>query len=48
MYMPLTLVVIPVVHTLEVKGSSIVEVLAWKDDSIQVARMSIGNGVTYS
>lgn len=48
MFMSLTLVMIPVINTLEVKGSSIVEVLAWKDDSIQVARMSIGNGVTYS
>lgn len=32
--MSLTLVMVPVIHTLEVKGSSIVEVLTWKDDGI--------------
>ena len=37
---------VPVVHTLEVEDSSVVEVLAGEDDVIQVSWVSVGDRVT--
>lgn len=39
----LTLVLVPVIHVGEVEDSSIVVVLAGKDDVVEVGGMSIGN-----
>jgi hypothetical protein len=41
----LTLVVVPVVYPLEVKDSSVIEVLTREDDVVQVARVGVCNGV---
>lgn len=42
-----TLIVIPLIHTLEIKSPSIVEILPGKDNRIQVSGMSIRDWVTY-